>query len=193
MTKILALEWSSRRLSVAWSRDGKFEERVLEASRFRVAEALSLLVDCGDILKEISEVRIGRGPGNYTGVRQSLSWAIGFAAPGGICLKSISSGRAQALRLLETDGGEIAILGDARRGQWWGARFPADQPVWRLQDPAAWRTEVAGLKIFSPEAERLVEGVDDVVQDYPRATDLLTFPLELPPEEPVPCYLHPAV
>jgi tRNA A37 threonylcarbamoyladenosine modification protein TsaB len=191
--QVLALEWSSRRLSVAWSRGGEVEERVIEASRFRVTEALSLLEDCGDILKDLTEIRIGRGPGNYTGVRQSLSWAIGFSAPGGICLKAISSGRAQARRLLENTVEEIAIVGDARRGQWWGARFPAPQADWRLQPPGIWQAEVQGLKVFSPEAERLIERLDAVTLDYPRATDLLAFPSDLSTEELAPCYLHPAV
>lgn len=193
MTDILALEWSSRRLSVAWNYDGVVEERVIEASRFRVTEALSLLEECGDLLKEITEIRIGRGPGNYTGVRQALSWAIGFSAPGGIRLNAISSGRAQARRLLEEEGGEIVILGDARRGQWWGARFPAIQAEWRLQSPAAWQADVQGLKVFSPEAERLSPELDSVMLEYPRAFDLLSFPEESTTEELAPCYLHPAV
>lgn len=194
MSRILALEWSSRRLSVAWSRNREFEERVVEASRFRVTEALSLLEDCGDLLKEVTEIRIGRGPGNYTGVRQALSWAIGFSAPGGIRLIALSSGRAQARRLLDEGGAEeIAILGDARRGQWWGTRFPTMQADWRLQAPAAWQAEVQGLKVFSPEAERLRPDLDSVVLDYPKALDLLNFPEESAPEELAPCYLHPAV
>ncbi|MDA3873054.1 MAG: tRNA (adenosine(37)-N6)-threonylcarbamoyltransferase complex dimerization subunit type 1 TsaB [Kiritimatiellae bacterium] len=193
MSKILALEWSSRRLSVAWSRDGKFEERVIEATRFRVTEALSLLEECGDLLKELTEIRIGRGPGNYTGVRQALSWAIGFAAPGGIRLTAISSGRAQARRLLENEGGEIAILGDARRGKWWGTQFPTMQAEWRLQSPADWLADVEGMKVFSPEAERLRTERDSVVLDYPQALDLLRFPEESATEELAPCYLHPAV
>lgn len=187
--RVLAVEWSSTRLSVAMGG----EERSLEVSRFKAEEALPFLEEFLKGHPQPSEIRVGRGPGNYSGIRQSLAWAFGYTAPGGIRLRTCASGQAQACRLQATVDAPFAILGDARRGVWWGAVFPASAAEWRLQTPEAWAAELKGLPVFSQEAPRLQKDGFAVRADFPAALDLLTVPERELGDHRLPLYLHPAV
>lgn len=193
----LAIEWSSSRISVAWQRgtetDPEIGEEVLELKRFQAEQALPMLGKVVADFSEIREIRIGRGPGNYSGIRQSLAWAFGYCAPGNIRLRTCASGQAQAFRLQGQVEGPFAILGDARRGLWWGAIFPEDHAEWRLQSPEAWTKEIGEMPVFSQEAARLKSAAFEVVYDAPTARDLLQLPENALCEDTLPLYLHPAV
>ncbi len=192
---ILCLEWSARRISVALDTGSRQEELAVELPRFRAPEALSLvdqlLADTGCRLHEVSEIRIGRGPGNYSGVRQAFSWAAGACAPGGIRLYAVASGKAQSHRLAKEVSEPFWILGDARRGMWWGAAHGCEM-AWELKTPDAWREVIADGTVFSAEADRL-SGLPGLHPDMPLSTDLLLLG-EPQPHEPIePLYLHPPV
>jgi len=190
---ILALEWSSNRLSIAWQYEGTQSEEVLELKRFQAELVLPLLEKVVNTADGLSEIRIGRGPGNYSGIRQALAWSFGYSAPGEVKVKAYSSGVAQAERLSKTVDSPFAVLGDARRGVWWGRVFGLGESEWRMQSPEAWGKELATLPVYSQEASRLEQAPFDVLTDYPTAVDLLNLPDEFPIEETVPLYLHPAV
>ncbi len=190
---ILAIEWSSTRLSVAWNISGEVTEQVLELKRFQAEVALPFLEGFLAELPMFTEIRIGRGPGNYSGIRQSLAWAFGYVAPGGTDLKVYSSGVAQAARISSEIEKPFAVLGDARRGVWWGRVFGNGKDDWRLQPPEAWAEELGEMPVFSQEAARLGSAAFEVIADYPAAKDLLLLPDDFPEEESLPLYLHPAV
>lgn len=190
---ILGIDWSSTRLSVAWRSEKERGEDFLELKRFQAEHALPMLEEVLNRIEEPKEIRIGRGPGNYSGIRQALVWAFGFTAPGGIRLKAYSSGRAQACRLAKRQPGPFAVLGDARRGVWWGAVFGGENTEWRLQTPEAWTEELAGVPVFSQEACRLQDAPFELCPDFPTAVDLLDLPEDFPVEKSEPLYLHPAV
>lgn len=190
---MLAIEWSSSRISVAWqTRDTRGGE-LLELQRFQAEMALPILGKVVDGLSDLRKIRIGRGPGNYSGIRQSLAWAIGYCAPGGIELCTAASGDAQAYRLQRSVAGPFAILGDARRGVWWGKTFPEAESGWRLQPPEVWIDALGGMPVFSQEAVRLEDHGLNLQADYPQASDLLDFPGEKLSSDLNPLYLHPAV
>lgn len=197
---VLAIEWSSRRLSVAArAGNGTIEELAEEGARFRVTEALELLDRFlgrrGLTLSDCREIRIGRGPGNYSGVRQAFAWTGGAAAPGGIRPRALSSGRAQAVRLTRERGEGVAVLGDARRGMWWGAEFESGRTEtadWRLDSPEGWRGRLGSRPAVSAEAERL-GGLPGLESDFPRAADLLHPDIDDDEEPFEPLYLHPPV
>lgn len=195
MKVTLAIEWSTRRLSVATcDADGFLEESVLEIERFYGPDAVGLLEDhlkrTGIGLGGISEILIGRGPGNFSGIRLAFAWAAGCMAPGGVELGSYSSGRVMAERLRETVPA-FWVLGDARRGLWWGTR--ADENgigPWELAEPEVWRTRIGAGRVFSSEAER-IQRTERVEEAFPSALDLLRTGLDREAREPL--YLHPAV
>lgn len=194
---VLAVEWSSRRLSLAYAAKGApVLEKVVEVERFRAGDAMRL---AGEALaaipkgwEAVGEIQVGRGPGNYSGIRQAFAWAAGIAAPGNIRVAAVSSGRAQARRWIDESGGPVWILGDARRGVWWGRRFEEGNDAgeeWTLASPEAWRERTRGARVVSAESTRLA-GLENVVEDFPRAADLLSMNADEPAR---PIYLHPAV
>ncbi len=195
MSAILALEWSTRRVSAAL--DCPRLEKHLFLDRFHAPDALalleSLLTDADVPPSGLSEIRVGRGPGNYSGIRLAFAWAIGAAAPGHIRLRALSSGAALAQRLQRTHPSNLLILGDARRGMGWGAEFPPGftRAHWQLLPPAEWTARAAGLPAHSAEPERLPH-IPHLHISYPTALDLLDAQaLEEAPLEPL--YLHPPV
>jgi len=192
---ILALEWSSRRISAALDLGGAVEQAARELSRFQAPEAMglidTLLVQSGCRLRDMTEIRIGRGPGNYSGVRQAFSLAAGACAPGGIRLRAVTSGQAQAARLAREGRDRCWILGDARRGMWWGAKAGPEM-TWELKTPDQWRALIGEETVVSAEAERL-DGLPALVQDLPLATDLLALDAGELCDPCEPLYLHPPV
>ncbi len=195
MPLTLAIEWSTRRLSVATRLDNCGPtESCLMVDRFHGPAAIGLLedhlADQNLRLDQLSEIVIGRGPGNFSGIRLAFAWSAGCMAPGNITLKAFSSGHGMAERLLR-DRTECYILGDARRGQWWGCPVSRQHlGDWELHTPDSWRKRIGQDQTFSAEASRL-DGVPNLHEAFPHATDLLQTQLE--PENTDPLYLHPAV
>ncbi len=82
----------------------------------------------------------GRGPGRYSGMRVALTAARGLALPGGTSVFAVSSGAALAAATMaeRSDVDQVAVVGDARRGQaWFGVYERATQGVepvgdWRM-------------------------------------------------------------
>lgn len=196
MKCLLALEWSTRRISAALSQNGMpYAETMREIDRFHAPTALAmvqrLMRDAECSLDQVETILVGRGPGNYSGVRQAFAWAAGAAAPGGIILQSVSSARALGERCFRDAGGEpLAVLGDARRGYWWGSKFQAGvEPAWLLQRPGVWQDSLRGLRVLSSEPARL-SGLMAVEEAFPTAMDLVVSSTREPLE---PLYLHPPV
>lgn len=214
----LALELSSSTCSLAlyrnreraaraeWASTRRDQQRVFEELRRRLAEI-------GEKASAVRSVAVGRGPGNYTGMRTALTLGETLVLPDGGELRAVSSGAALARRRLEAaPRGRVAVVGDARRGRLWrgvfgreGSRLHTLIP-WGLVAPADWAREWADdLSVVSSEAEavmaRLREGGIDpppVAQDHPRAEDIAALDWERadagdPPEPATPIYLHPAV
>lgn len=197
MPLTLAIEWSTRRLSVATrdpARPETLHESSLQIERFQGPAALELLEThlknstCQKT--RIAKIVIGRGPGNFSGIRLAFAWAAGWMAPGGLTLETHSSGRILAERLQRTLT-HFWVLGDARRGQWWGCRVTPDRIYdWELQPPEVWQNRMGEDPVYSSEADRL-RGRIEVREAFPKAADLLTTRLK--PEAGAPLYLHPAV
>jgi tRNA threonylcarbamoyladenosine biosynthesis protein TsaB len=108
--KILALELSSNRGSLAW-RDGAAES---------TSEWANDRKNSGEFFRNLSQVQrrfgaaerivVGLGPGSYAGTRISISAAIGLQMGAKAELIGLSS-----LCAIECDATEYAVIGDARR------------------------------------------------------------------------------
>ena len=108
--KILALELSSARGSLAW-RDGDFEwapewanDRKNSGEFFRNVAAAQKQFGAPD------RIVVGLGPGSYAGTRIAISTAIGLQMATKAELIGLSS-----LCAVECDEKEYAVVGDARR------------------------------------------------------------------------------
>lgn len=108
--KILALELSSARGSLAW-RDGDVEmTRDWENNRKNSGEFFRNLSEVRRQLGAPDRIVVGLGPGSYAGTRIALSAAIGLQLASQAELVGLSS-----LCAIECDAEEYAVVGDARR------------------------------------------------------------------------------
>lgn len=195
MTVALAIEWSTRRLSVATRTDAHFPvESSLRVERFHACDAMNLLEDHlsrhGLAPGDLTHLVLGRGPGNFSGIRLAFAWSAGCQAPGGLQLSAHSSGRVLAERLRRAIPA-FYLLGDARRGYWWGCAVDASQiGDWELLPPETWRQRIGSQRVYSSDVSRL-DGLEAVTESFPTAVDLLLT--QQPTEVSEPLYLHPAV
>lgn len=158
--KILALELSSGRGSVAWQ-DGDFEwTRNWANDRKNSGAFFEYLMEAQKEFGRADRIVVGLGPGSYAGTRIAISAAIGLQLAWNAELVGLSS-----LCAIECDGPEYAVVGDARRQSFFLAQVRhqvmSAPPV--LQTEAELRAALAALKtrmpIFSVEALPQFEGL----------------------------------
>jgi tRNA threonylcarbamoyl adenosine modification protein YeaZ len=187
--KILALELSSGRGSLAW-RDGDFEWTPGWANeRKNSGEFFQNVAEAQKRFGAPDRIVVGLGPGSYAGTRIAISAAIGLRLATKAELVGLSS-----LSAIECDAAEYAVVGDARRQSFFLAqvrdRTLIAPPV--LQGESDLRVELDVLKsrmpIFAVEALQQFEGVS---VRYPSARILAQLAGEpnrafvLPPLEPM--------
>jgi tRNA threonylcarbamoyladenosine biosynthesis protein TsaB len=149
--KILALESSSERASIALSINGDIRERVLDGhanhSEHILATIGSLLAEAGLTASALDAVAFGSGPGAFTGLRLSCGVAQGLALGAGLGVIPVSS--LAALALLAPHH-QVLVATDARMGEVYHARYRVENgTVAELAPPAC-----------SPPAEVPAAGVD---------------------------------
>jgi tRNA threonylcarbamoyladenosine biosynthesis protein TsaB len=158
--KILALELSSARGSLAW-RDGDFEwTPEWPNDRKNSGDFFRNMVEAQKQFGAPDRIAVGLGPGSYAGTRIAISTAIGFQMTTKAELVGLSS-----LCAIECDEAEYAVVGDARRQSFFLAQVRDNilvaQPV--LQNEAELRVALERLRarmpIFAVEALPQFEGL----------------------------------
>ena len=164
--KILALELSSARGSVAWM-EGEEEPFVTDFANDRkhsgpFFEALQL---CIRRFGQPERIVVGLGPGSYAGTRIAIAAGIGLRTVADAELIGLSSARAMI-----ADGDDFAVVGDARRNSFYFARVQKRRciggPV--LCDELELRERIITLDIPVLSAERL-SAFPSVTLAYPSA------------------------
>lgn len=132
--KILALELSSSRGSVAWADDGK-EPFVTEFANDRKHSGLffDALRLCIARFGMPNRIVVGLGPGSYAGTRIAIAAATGLGVAAGAELTGLSSVRAMA-----TAADEYVVVGDARRHSFYFARVQQRRCV---EGPTLWNEQ----------------------------------------------------
>lgn len=116
--KILALELSSARGSLAWrDGDGVDFERDWENDRKNSSQFFEYLVEVQKTFGKPDTVIVGLGPGSYAGTRIAISAAIGLQAASNTQLIGFPS-----ICAIESDAPEYCVIGDARRQTFFFAR-----------------------------------------------------------------------
>jgi len=156
----------------------------------------------------IEACAVGLGPGSFTGIRISLAYLAGLALPDNQPVTGIDSAAVMALDIpVDATGADVAIIGDARRGLLWIARFDPADPCRRRRGEIELlpRTEaVAALRgmtcVCSADIERLADLAAELdlrhVCPSARALGRLALARQaagLPSEPLAPLYLHPPV
>ena len=202
----LGIELSSRQGSVALLKDGALlaekkwlGERVRHNILFQTLE--TLLCEAGGSYSDISLYAVGRGPGSFSGMRMSFAVAQALALPNKTEVRAVSSGAALALAAAREGAKRIAVVGDARRGQFWVGLFQClEDGALKVSNP--WKlvpyedlVVPEGTLIVGPEAERLTQYFPDIGNArFPLASDVAALALIQGNSEPLePLYMHPPV
>jgi tRNA threonylcarbamoyl adenosine modification protein YeaZ len=202
---VLGIELSSRQGSVALLKDGELlaektwlGERVRHNILFQTLE--TLLNETGVSYSDLSLYAVGRGPGSFSGMRMSFAVAQALALPDKTEVRAVSSGAALALAAAREGDKQIAVVGDARRGQLWYGLFSVAAPPATAEQIEDWKLVPyedlvlsAGMLVVSPEADRLTQYFPNIGNSrFPLASDVAR--LALTQSEPLePLYMHPPV
>lgn len=187
---ILALDSAASIGSVALVQAGQVvRELRLETPRGRGGALFSALED---ILRDGPPLRgvvAGTGPGSYNGIRSALAVGWGIARARQVPFRGISS-------LLALADGEYLAVGDARRGQFYGAWVREGEflepPVLRDREALqAWLEKLPDVAVYVP-AE--VEFLPKAVVATASSVRLALLAEEREPDRtlPEPLYLKPA-
>jgi tRNA threonylcarbamoyl adenosine modification protein YeaZ len=223
----LAMDLSTRRANLALLRDGDtLSDNAWEQGRShnqRFFDVLqSALADARIAAESIDFIAVGLGPGSFSGLRISVTAAHALALPARPVVAGVSSSKALAHDIMkERRVGSVAIVGDARRGRFWLARYvagtdlasapdaflllPPDEIPARVKDSSVvatpdWERIGAELARRLPDHPGILSG-----PVFPRALTVAALAQELAesrrgagasiPLSPIlsPIYLHPAV
>ena len=141
--KILALEFSSPRRSVALADDGTVLAEAVEQTSGRGTNAFGLiekvLTESKISRAEIEVIAIGLGPGSYTGIRAAIAIGQGWQLARGVKLIGVSSAEAIAAQAQNVQG-HLNVVIDAQRGEFYLG-------TWDIS--TAGRRELSPLKIIT--------------------------------------------
>jgi tRNA threonylcarbamoyl adenosine modification protein YeaZ len=165
---LLAIETSSPTSSLALFLDSRLAGEVRFDSALRDHRILfgrldSLLSAAGCAAGDLQATAAGVGPGRYAGIRAAVTMAQTLVLPSDGPCDSVSSAAVLAWQTLEAQGArEVAVLGDARRGEIWAGLFGLDEGMpalrgdWILTSPETVEEKLpAGILAVSPEWDRL--------------------------------------
>lgn len=134
--KILALEFSSERRSVAVCVDGSVLGQAGETGG-RTANSFALveksLAQAGLEREHIECIAVGLGPGSYAGIRSAIALAQGWQVARGIQL--IGIGSVDCLAARATADGRVNFVIDAQRNEFYFAAYEMNPNSRRLIEP----------------------------------------------------------
>ena len=154
MSKVLAIDTSTSRTSVAIIEDGSVLYSGFKDGATAHGPSLPALVQEALALSDVDEVVVGMGPGPFTGLRVGIAFAQSFALAREIPVRGVCSLDAIAAQIQEDD---FIVTVDARRKEVYWARYTNGV---RVTDPAVnFPADVTGAVIHAdlfPEMVSLV-------------------------------------
>jgi tRNA threonylcarbamoyl adenosine modification protein YeaZ len=130
MSKVLAIDTSTSRTSVAVVQDGKVVFSSFRDGATAHGPSLPALVQEALAASDVDEVVVGMGPGPFTGLRVGIAFAQSFALAREIPVRGVCSLDAIAAQVTDKD---FIITVDARRKEVYWARYTDGI---RVGDPA---------------------------------------------------------
>ncbi len=136
--KLLALETSTERLSLAVQNGGQVLVRDIDAgqrhSELAMAALRELLEESGTTIADLDAIAFGQGPGSFVGVRIACGLAQGLALGAGKSLLPVPT----LMALAEQTNRDAALVAvDARMGEYYFAAYRRDPEA-----ACGWRAEV---------------------------------------------------
>ncbi len=120
MSKVLAIDTSTSRTSVAIIEDGSVLYSGFRDGATAHGPSLPALVQEALAISDVDEIVVGMGPGPFTGLRVGIAFAESFALARAIPVRGVCSLDAIAAQIQEDD---FIITVDARRKEVYWARY----------------------------------------------------------------------
>lgn len=188
--KVLALELSTTRGSLAWLDDGTSAvNREWPNDRKNSGPFFKNLADVAKKLGRPDTIIVGLGPGSYAGTRIAISAAIGLQASFGARLIGFPS-----ICALDSEAHEYFVIGDARRKSFFFAHIRSNNLVAEptLLSEVELRSKVGNIGSSTPvfTSDPLPQ-YERAVRRFPSASMLARLAQEphrsfsLPPLEPI--------
>lgn len=216
---LLAIDRSAAMGSIALFRDGELSAdcswREPQRGSLLLAHLKGLIEAESVNWDDVDCFAAGRGPGNYSGLRNTITVIRSLALPGKNRVYGLSSGEALAWRLSACRSQQhVAVIGDARRDRLWYGLFERSETGvtavgdWELCATAELDEKLPSDALrVSPDWDRLSAVLAPAGLDLsqwlqmcclPQARDLGARVLErinlgIPSEELKPIYMHPPV
>jgi tRNA threonylcarbamoyl adenosine modification protein YeaZ len=144
MNKVLAIDTSTSRTSVAIIQNGKVLYSGFRDGATAHGPSLPALVQEALAVSDVDEVVVGMGPGPFTGLRVGIAFAQSFALARAIPVRGACSLDAIAAQIQEAD---FIITVDARRKEVYWARYTNGV---RVAEPAVnFPADVTGATIHA--------------------------------------------
>src|SRR2546422_2013657 len=187
--KILALELSTTRGSLAWLYDNVEVAREWLNDRQNSAAFFENLDALTNEFGDPETIIVGLGPGSYAGTRIAISAAIGLQLSSGARLIGFPS-----VCAIECDADEYCAIGDARRKSFFFARIRGQELVEgpTLYSESEMKAKLETLEPTVPSfSSELLPQFDRAVVSYPSALVLARVAQEsqrsfhFPPLEPI--------
>src|SRR5260370_17566372 len=183
--KILALELSSARGSVALFNDGNVVFfREWQNDRKNSGPFFEYLTEVQKQFGKPDTVVVGLGPGSYAGTRIAISAAIGLQAASHARLIGFPS-----ICAIECDAEEYCVIGDARRKSFFFARARDNN---LLEAPALMSEAELRENLDKVDRKMSIFATEKLSQferaaiPYPSAKGLAKFPTDSKPQSPQP-------
>ena len=151
--KLIALETSTRRLSVVLWLDGKFIERTADipngGSERLLPWVSEMLAEAGMAFKDLDAIAFGAGPGGFTGLRLACGVAQGLAFGLDLPVLGVSSLEALALAAYRGSVGAEHLFAcvDARMGEVYCAAYRIhDELSETLMAPVVWAPQAVSVQ-----------------------------------------------
>lgn len=203
----LSVERSTAIVSFAWRNgdSGAIIERTADGGGVWAVQLRDFIAECAAAGEPLRRILVGTGPGSFAGVRAALAFAQGYAAMrpeievAGLFSPCASAAAAGC------GGTPLAVVGDARRGACWLAKFEGRRLVAPLSVMPADALAGAvpdGARVCSPDDSRIGARLRDTFGErylgevLPTAGALLAAAEDnggWMTREPLPAYLNPAV
>ncbi|RME95846.1 MAG: tRNA (adenosine(37)-N6)-threonylcarbamoyltransferase complex dimerization subunit type 1 TsaB [Verrucomicrobia bacterium] len=196
---ILALEFSTSHRSVAALDPATGRQGFAEQTEGRATDAFGLIRRALDAaamdVTDIDRVVVGLGPGSYTGIRNAIALAEGWAFARGIRMAGFSSVESLACRLFaEGCRDRVRIVVDAQQREFYVADWdltgeaPIEQAPLRIVPAEKARRVPADMRLIGPDARRLDP---DAAEAHPAAWMLARMAAASPAAEAPPGGLKP--
>jgi tRNA threonylcarbamoyl adenosine modification protein YeaZ len=144
MNKVLAIDTSTSRTSVAIIQNGKILYSGFKDGATAHGPSLPALVQEALAVSDVDEVVVGMGPGPFTGLRVGIAFAQSFALAREIPVRGVCSLDSIATQIQEDD---FIITVDARRKEVYWARYTNGV---RVAEPAVnFPADVSGATIHA--------------------------------------------